>query len=822
MSKHRRIAVMCILPLLLVALLSIAFDGTQTAAALTAVRGSTELTAAGNLPAPGAITRSNPYERALWEYDQRTYPLGYIPGGAYQRALNQIAQSRAARPQTPAAASWVNIGPGPETGGQIGQSLGGPNMSGRVNSIAVDPSNASHWLIAASTGGIWETSDGGTTWAPRTDNQPTLAMGAVAFAPGSPNIVYAGMGDPMPMGQGYAGGGLLQSADGGTNWTLAATTPFSNTNFKRIAVNPADANTLLAATVPGTWGRAFPYAPPFQSPSGVYKSTNGGMNWTLNLTGTATGLVATADNFNFQYAALGAIAGAIDNGVYRSIDGGDSWQSITGTWNASLAGRIELALSPSATGTLYVSIQNDTNNRLLGLFRTDNAWDATPSWTQVPVTGTDDGSGQYGYCAWDAAFGTPSDQCWYDHVLSVDPTNPNTLYAGGVPLWKCTNCSTTPTWTEVSQTSDVNKGIHVDQHSMAWAGTTRLIVGNDGGLFSTNDGGATWTSHNTNLATLLFYDGSIHPTNPNVAIGGAQDNGSSSRTGGTSSWRMIGSGDGSDNAISLSSPDTNWAISSQSLGIQRTTDGGTTLSDADTGIDKTGVPFIARFEMCPQNDDVFIAGTNKVWRANNFFSSAPLTPTWSANSPIEGSVSAMAFAPSDGTCNTYAIGTRTGGISLTVDGGVTWTGINNGTPGRYVTYLAFDPANADVLYATFSGFDEYTPLTPGHVFKTSNARDATPAWVNISTPVNLPHNSIAVDRQMTGTLYVATDLGVWVSIDSGATWTHEGPEVGMPNVPVYELKVSPAERVYAFTHGRSAFMRSPTSTLQIYLPLIQR
>src|SRR5207244_2910790 len=116
----------------------------------------------------------------------------------------------------------------------------------------------------------------------------------------------------------------------------------------------------------------------------------------------------------------------------------------------------------------------------------------TPTWIQIPTGATDNGTGIHGYCGWDYAFNTDSDQCWYSHDIIVDPTNASTLYAGGIPLWKCTNCGASPTWTEVSKTrTDPANGIHVDQHSVAWAGS-RLIVGNDGGVWSTTDGGSTW------------------------------------------------------------------------------------------------------------------------------------------------------------------------------------------------------------------------------------------------------------------------------------------------------------------------------------------
>ncbi len=131
-------------------------------------------------------------------------------------------------------------------------------------------------------------------------------------------------------------------------------------------------------------------------------------------------------------------------------------------------------------------------------------------------------------------------------------------------------------------------------------------------------------------------------------------------------------------------------------------------------------------------------------------------------------------------------------------------------PNRYVTGLAFGPGNANLLHASLSGFDESTPTEPGHVFKTTNALAAAPRWLNISPPVNLPQNAIVTDPANPDAVYTGCDLGVWRSTDAGTSWMHMGPEMGMPNVAVFDLQISqPAGRIMAFTHGRGAFSLVP-------------
>jgi hypothetical protein len=767
-----------------------------------------------------SLVKSKDFQRWWWAFQQRAYPLGYIPANAKLRALEQIERTKASQPEAAAAAisgtAWFNIGPAPEQDGQIGATGGTRPMSGRVTAVAEDPGNGDHWLIGGAQGGVWETRDGGGTWTAKTDAQASLAMGAIAFAPGNPSIVYAGTGEASFSADSYAGAGLLKSTDGGNTWTLFAAGTFAQSTFSAIRVDPNNPDILEAGTTFGVAGRAA-VIPPGTPATGIFRSVDGGVSWTQTRSGDATDLAADPTNFNNQYAGMGDQFSDPANNLVRSTDGGQTWTVITGPWTQEQVGRIALAIAPSNPGTLYVAIQRafgsgggDAEGALLGLFRTDDAWAPTPTFISIPQAPS---TGGFGFCGFDLAFGDASQQCSYDMLITVDPADSNTLYAGGIQLWKCTACGASPTWAEISKNvSNPAQGIHVDQHSSAWAGA-RLIVGNDGGVWSSGDGGGTWLDHNTTLSLTQFYDGSIHPTNPNFALGGAQDNGTMKWTG-AGAWLFISGGDGAANAISSSTPNTSWAVSAQNLSILRTTNAGASFIQATSGINRSDAPFIGRFEKCPADDNRFIAGTSKIWRTTNFFSAG--SPSWVDNNTpgsFGSGISALAFAPSDTTCGTYAFATRAGSVGITPTGGTSWATVTAGTslPGRAMTDLAFHPADPNTLYVTLSGFDEGTPGQPGHVFKTSNALAPSPVWTNVSPPVNLPHNAIAIDPTDGNILYVGTDLGVWTSADGGASWTHMGPEVGMPNVAVFDLKINAAtNRLVAFTHGRGAFALSST------------
>jgi hypothetical protein len=393
----------------------------------------------------------------------------------------------------------------------------------------------------------------------------------------------------------------------------------------------------------------------------------------------------------------------------------------------------------------------------------------------------------------------------------VDPSDPSTVFAGGRDLWRCRNCGPSPAWTNIGD------GLHPDHRILVWQGN-RLIDGNDGGVMSTTDRGDSWQNHNATLSVAQLFSGALHPTNQNVILTGTKDNrclvkGAGLFWGSPFSGSQHGVCEG-DVALSSIHPDTDIMVAADFGEISRATDG-QSLVAATTGLDEPQAAITASVRKCPGNDDVFLTGNVRLWRTNNFFS-AP-TPSWAANGPSGvASIRAITFAESDPTCNAYAFGTVTGQVRLTTNGGTSWIDVDPARtiPGRTVNSLAFDPADAKTLYVALSGFDDGTPGRPGHVFKTTNATSGSPTWLNVSPPDNQPQNVIILDPADPRTVYVGADVGVWQSRDAGTTWTHMGPEVGMPNVAVFDLKIHPTARVaVAFTFGRGAFtMPLPSSS----------
>ena len=661
-------------------------------------------------PHDGIFFQSKQFQRWYWLYQRRASEKQKILPGTLRRAARQLELARELRREgsqmlgqaqpVDDSERWVSIGPTPI------DVAGRTCYAGRTAAVAVDPGDPSHWLIGAAQGGIWETVDAGRTWESRTDRLESLASGAIAFSSSHPGVVYAGTGESAFSVSSYGGLGLLKSLDSGSSWSFVHQDSFSGRGISEIRIHPDDPDTLLVTSVSAV-------SPVPESASvGIYKSEDGGETFALKKEGQANDLEVHPDNFDFQYASLSSILGSEEHeGLYRSLDQGDTWEMVDGPW-ADLkggVGRMELALSPSRPDRMVVSVQDaftedPSDGRLLGIWMTDNAWTARPPWTQLPTP---------------AAGNT----VWYNQQIAFHPGNHNFILFGEISLWIFHGSS----WSRISPP-------HVDQHAFAWAGG-RLIVGNDGGVYSSLDLGGSWFVHNQGSTITQFYLGSIHPSGSEFGIGGGQDNGTEAWSG-ANRWDLLLGGDGAASVISASMPDQHWAVSFQRLNIFRTTNGGRTFSRADGDIDKSAAPFIAILKGCPFDEDVLIAGTDRVWKATDFFRTEG--PTWASNSPeLESEISALSFSPADSNCESYAVGTLAGRLNLTTDGGSSWTDLDplESIPRRPITDLAFDAQNPDLLYAALGGFDLLSGGPFEHVFVTEQAFAASPGWRNIPPPL---------------------------------------------------------------------------------------
>ena len=701
-----------------------------------------------------------------------------IEADARLRAIAEMkAMQRAA--QTTAALPWTSIGPRP-----VKTPYRYSTVSGRVTAVVVDPRNTGVVYLGGAQGGVWKSTDSGATWNPLTDNQPSLAIGALAIDPSNPDTIYAGTGEENFYYDTMYGAGILKSTNGGTTWTQLPTGPFVSSNFTpparigQISVHPSNGQILLAAI--DRFNRA--------TEAGVYRSTDGGQTWALVLRGAeATDVTFDPNDGNTAYAGLGYFAGAA--GVYKSTDAGATWTKLTGTGSNLLPGSglgaVTVAISRSASATLYVAIENNANSNLLGLYKTV---DGGANWTLLTNTPN--------YCA---------PQCYGDRALGVDPVNPNVVFAGGVwpggagPVYRSMDGGAT--WQSVSIGSN-GDGFHSDIHAFAFTPDgSRLFVGNDGGISSTTDVLTTnpnWTNLNATLTLTQFYPGiSIHPTNVGVAFGGTQDLGIQQYTG-SIIWNEVRNCDGGWTAIDPSNTNNIYATCDQTDGwVLKSQDGGLHWSAATTGINTSDKSlFIPPLVMDPSNSQALYFGASNVYQTSNG------AGNWSAMPalPFAGVTSSLGVSPVDS--NTVWAGTTSGKAAVTSNAAsgspAIWTDVSSGLPPRLVSQIVPDLAQPNVAYVTCSGFSGFGDAL-GHVFVTTNKGGT---WTDITGNLpNVPVQSLVIDPDSANTLYVGTDIGVFWSSNGGQSWAPLGS--GLPVVSVMSLKLHHASRTLrAATHGR--------------------
>jgi len=731
----------------------------------------------------------------------RAHPMAAIPPGARAAAVRDmermIAREKAARSRAAALPGWTPIGPRPTNvlpeDGPGG--AGSPYAAGRVTALAVDPRNANTIYLGGMGGGVWKTTDGGQNWAPLTDDQPSLAIGSIALAPSNPDIVYVGTGEQNNSGDSYYGAGVLKSSDGGSTWTQLGgpfVGPFGSSRVSgggarigALAVHPADPNTVLAAVDRSS-----------TTASGIYRTTDGGITWTLVLSGAVgTDVVFNPANASIVYAALGSVGGNAKNGVYKSTDGGATWNVPSGpgitAFPTANVGRIALALAPSSPNTLYAGVQISTSGSLLGMYKTT---DGAQTWGRLLTPD---------YC-------TP--QCFYNNVIRVNPANPNLVVAGGLPPWRSTDGGVT--WTNIAIGS-TGLTAHTDHHALAFSSDGSVLYdGDDGGVFRTSNLSAAspaWTNLNATLNITEFSSNvSIHPTDPHIAFGGTQDNGTQGYTGGPA-WDQYVGGDGGSTAIDPAIPSI-WYGMFPGGGIYKLS-GVPSLADLQTrfvsesSVLRNGIAagernlFYPRLVMDPSNPLRLYYGTQRLYQTNDG------AGTWTAISPDltasnSGVIDAIAVSPS--LPRVVAVGTNNGKVQVTdsADQGAAavWNDRSAGLPGRAVSQVICDLLDPSTLYITLSGFSRFlTNDNAGHVFKTT---DFGQTWTDISGVLpNIPVNDIVLDPDVPDTVYIATDIGVFQSSDGGQTWSTFSE--GLPRVLVGGLNLHrPSRTLRAVTQGR--------------------
>jgi hypothetical protein len=701
---------------------------------------------------------------------------------------------------------WTAEGPAPISNGQV---PGNGAVSGRIAAIAPHPTDPKTIYVGAAGGGVWKTTDAGTSWTPLSDPQDTLVTGALAVAPSSPTTLYAGTGEACNSPDNcFYGRGVLKSRNAGGAWKLYPGNPsqneFDRRTIAKLAVDPTDANVVYAAV--GAHGTNSPACGGTGQPScntGIWKSSNGGRTWTntsasITTTDDFTDVALDPSSPQTLYGAVGAKKGATTNGLYKSADGGASWNPVGGGLpSGTSVGKTRVAVAPSNPQVLYVAITGSAQagsakDKLLLMAKSS---DGGASWTSLPNTPDYmDGVG------------------FYASALAVDPTNANVVYAGSEKIFQTTDGGAT--WKEITAGANGN-GVHADHQAFAFDANGKLLDGNDGGVWRLDNANPTsiqWTDLNTNLQITQFVGIALDPVkpvntgDPAVAYGGSQDNGAEKFTG-SASWTHIADGDGGFVRVDPSSPQTVYHTFQYPLDtpkfLQRSDDGGTTWLDKTNGINQSDPGhFYIPYVMDPSNPARLILGTNRVYETTNRGDSwtaisAPNAFGWTTAQPIDS----LEVAPGDPK-TIYA--TAAGKLFETSDGGINWNDRSILSASDHVNDLLVDPLNKNTVYAVRDQFD--AGGSAGHVFRTTTGGNF---WSDVSGNLpDLPVHALALDPRSTvdtpPTLYIGTDKGVFFSTNftSGSpTW--QVFQTGLPNVQVRELAIDLDHNVLAAgTFGR--------------------
>ena len=700
--------------------------------------------------------------------------------------------------------------------------LGPGNIGGRTRTLVFDPNNPEIMYAGGVSGGVWKTTDGGGRWTAVGDEMANLAVNSLAIDRNNPNVLYAGTGEGYfreevrGTGLPLRGNGIFVTHDAGASWSRLEST--SGNDFlwvNDLAISAHDSSRIYAATRTGVW-----------------RSTDAGAQWTRVVATTVKGgcldLVARPGaNGDYLFASCGTLERAT---VYRATNAETS-----AAWSPVLSvphqGRTTLAIAPSNPSIIYaLSASNEPglfNQSLLGVYRSVQDGDSG-SW-QARVTNTT-ADRTAAMMLSNPVYGTFSicnqqeDQIipmgWYCNAIAVDPTNPDRLFAAGVDLYRSDDGGLTWGLASYWWTGRLSY-LHADQHSIVfhprYNGNTNKTV------FFTNDGGVAYTSDalaspapppigvcnssrsdfrfeslSHSYGVTQFYHGAVFPDGRRF-IAGAQDNGTLLGTidDGPNAWQRVAGGDGGYVAIDPTDPSYVYA-ESQNAGFLRSTNGGEQFANARSGLENDTYLFVTPFALDPSHTTRLWIGGTRLWRTDDRASN------WGpASTTLNGRVSAIAIAPTDS--ERVIAGTNTGDVvrttsPTTATGNTQWTA--SSPRSGFVSSLAFDPSNLDVIYATYAGFGG------AHVWKSTNggatwtSRDGS----GDGALPDIPVHSIAVDPTRPERLYLGTDLGVFVSTDGGEHWLVEN--TGFAAAVTETVVIAPGANgpaVYAFTHGRGAW-----------------
>jgi photosystem II stability/assembly factor-like uncharacterized protein len=699
------------------------------------------------------------------------------------------------------------------------RNIGPALMSGRIADVKIHPTDRSTWYVAVASGGVWKTTNAGSTWTPIFDHYGSFSIGCVTIDPNNPEVIWVGTGEDKSQRSVGLGDGVYKSLDGGRSFKNMGLK--TSEHIARIIIDPRDSNVVWVASQGPLWSNG--------GERGLYKSVDGGVTWTLSLeiskyTGV-TDLVLDPCNPDTMYAAsyqrrrheFTLINGGPESAVYKSTDAGENWRKLTSGLPRNDVGKIALAVSPQKPNVVYADVEAEGRDG--GFFRSDNYGE---SFTKMSS-----------YVSMYPMYYQEiyADPHRFDHIYSVDTRNMFSEDGGKTfkPL------------------GEANK--HGDNHAFAFLpdDPDYMIVGSDGGLYESWDRGKTYRFH-ANLPITQYYRVELDNSLPfyNV-LGGTQDNSSQSgpsrtiRPSGISNedWFITVGGDGFQTRVDPTDPNTLYAesqygvlsrydrASGESIGIQ---------PQPGKGEDANRFNWDAPLIISPHSNTRLYFASQRVYMSEDRGNSwtdmgGDLTQAidrnklkvmdrvWSVDSVEKnehttqyGNVSAL--IESELEEGLVIAGTDDGLIRVYDKASKTWAKYDSfpGVPDNtYVSDVFASPHNVDTIYATFNNhkMGDYN----AYVVKST---DRGKTWKNISSNVPAPNYTWTVyeDHKRQGMLYLGTEYGLFLSYDDGGSWMQL--KAGLPVIPIMDIEIQKRENDLALaSFGRGYFILDDLTPLQM-------
>lgn len=695
------------------------------------------------------------------------------------------------------------------------RAIGPAGMSGRVAAVDVDLSDRNVIFVGASTGGVWRSRDGGLAWEPVFDHQPLLGIGSVAVSPANPDLVWVGTGEANPRNSMGVGAGVFRSLDGGDTWRRMGLA--GSERISRIIPHPSDPDVAFVGALGPAWSDG--------EERGVYRTIDGGESWSKVLyvnerTGVAD-LVMDPTNPDKLFAALweyrrlpwSFTSGGPGSGLYVTYDGGDSWRRATSEdgFPEGDLGRIGLGIAPSDPDVVYALVEAERN----ALLRSD---DGGRSWHLVS----------------DAEGINP--RPFYYADIRVDPMNENRVYRLASSI-------------EVSEdggrsfrTVVSSQIIHGDVHEL-WidpADPRVMIMGNDGGIAVTRDRGRDWRFVE-NLPLAQFYHINVDMDTPFNVYGGLQDNGSwygPSQVWESSGimnahWHRTGGGDGFASLPDFSDPRFGYSMSQQGslMRFDKVTGERRDIQPVHPDGVRLRFNWNAALNVDPHDSTTIYLGSQFVHRSRDGgMSWEIISPDLTTDDPekqqqdqsggltldatgAENYTTILSIAPSPLERGLIWVSTDDGNVQITRDDGATWTNVRDrirGVPrGTWSPHVEPSKHDPAVAYVVFDDHrrGNWTPF----VFRTE---DYGRSWDPLSTAgVEGFVHVIEEDPVQENLLFLGTEFGMYVSLNRGGSW-HQWRE-GIPAVPVRAIMVHPRDHDLVIgTHGRGAYILDDVRPLQ--------